>query len=85
MIKVLIVEDMEINRDILVSILEDEYAIEIVNGEPRRVPVKDKNKDKDVDQHMEWQRNVIRSEYVDEKKSIQTEKEIQSKGRGSVE
>ncbi|HDR4911331.1 hypothetical protein [Bacillus cereus] len=42
-------------------------------------------KDKDVDQHMEWQRNVIRSEYVDEKKSIQTEKEIQSKGRGSVE
>ncbi|MCC2359942.1 hypothetical protein DN407_06805 [Bacillus sp. JAS24-2] len=47
--------------------------------------LKDKNKDKDVDQHMEWQRNVIRSEYVDEKKSIQTEKEIQSKGRGSVE
>ncbi|HDR8158065.1 MULTISPECIES: hypothetical protein [Bacillus cereus group] len=46
---------------------------------------KDKDKDKDVDQHMEWQRNVIRSEYVDEKKSIQTEKEIQSKGRGSVE
>ncbi|PFB21672.1 hypothetical protein [Bacillus cereus] len=46
---------------------------------------KNKNKDKDVDQHMEWQRNVIRSEYVDEKKSIQTEKEIQSKGRGSVE
>ncbi|MDA2212188.1 hypothetical protein [Bacillus cereus] len=44
-----------------------------------------KDKDKDVDQHMEWQRNVIRSEYVDEKKSIQTEKEIQSKGRGSVE
>ncbi|HDR3901982.1 TPA: hypothetical protein QCO88_004608, partial [Bacillus cereus] len=36
--------------------------------------LKDKNKDKDVDQHMEWQRNVIRSEYVDEKKSIQTEK-----------
>ncbi|MES1049018.1 hypothetical protein FOA24_06010 [Bacillus thuringiensis] len=47
--------------------------------------LKDKDKDKDVDQHMEWQRNVIRSEYVDEKKSIQTEKEIQSKGRGSVE
>ncbi|EEL57091.1 MULTISPECIES: hypothetical protein [Bacillus] len=46
---------------------------------------KNKDKDKDVDQHMEWQRNVIRSEYVDEKKSIQTEKEIQSKGRGSVE
>ncbi len=44
-----------------------------------------KIKNKDVDQHMEWQRNVIRSEYVDEKKSIQTEKEIQSKGRGSVE
>ena len=45
--------------------------------------IKDKNKE--VDQHMEWQRNVIRSEYVDEKKSIQTEQEIQSKGRGSVE
>ncbi|HDR3650458.1 hypothetical protein [Bacillus cereus] len=44
-----------------------------------------KDKNKDVDQHMEWQRNVIRSEYVDEKKSIQTEKEIQSKGRDSVE
>ncbi|HHP0962783.1 TPA: hypothetical protein ACR3N8_002100 [Bacillus anthracis] len=44
-----------------------------------------KDKNKDIDQHMEWQRNVIRSEYVDEKKSIQTEKEIQSKGRGSVE
>ncbi|MEF7691151.1 MULTISPECIES: hypothetical protein [Bacillus cereus group] len=44
-----------------------------------------KDKNKDVDQHMEWQRNVTRSEYVDEKKSIQTEKEIQSKGRGSVE
>ena len=44
-----------------------------------------KDKNKDVDQHMEWQRNVIRSEYVDEKKSIHTEKEIQSKGRGSVE
>ncbi|EMX0192316.1 hypothetical protein AAFX88_003320 [Bacillus cereus] len=44
-----------------------------------------KDKNKDVDQHMEWQRNVIRSEYVDEEKSIQTEKEIQSKGRGSVE
>lgn len=44
-----------------------------------------KDKNKDIDQHMEWQRNVIRSEYVDEKKNIQTEKEIQSKGRGSVE
>lgn len=44
-----------------------------------------KDKNKDIDQHMEWQRNVIRSEYVYEKKSIQTEKEIQSKGRGSVE
>ncbi|EPY7700586.1 MULTISPECIES: hypothetical protein [Bacillus cereus group] len=44
-----------------------------------------KDKNKEVDQHIEWQRNVIRSEYVDEKKSIQTEKEIQSKGRGSVE
>ncbi|WP_167498164.1 hypothetical protein [Bacillus dicomae] len=44
-----------------------------------------KDKNKEVDQHMEWQRNVIRSEYVNEKKSIQTEKKIQSKGRGSVE
>jgi len=44
-----------------------------------------KDKNKEVNQHMEWQRNVIRSEYVDEKKSIQTEQEIQSKGRGSVE
>ncbi|MED0824051.1 hypothetical protein [Bacillus pacificus] len=44
-----------------------------------------KDKNKEVDQHMEWQRNVIRSEYVDEKKSIQTEQEIQSKGRGAVE
>ena len=52
---------------------------------PSAEGLKDKNKDKDVDRHMEWQRNVIRSEYVDEKKSIQTEKEIQSKGRGSVE
>ena len=34
-----------------------------------------KDKNKEVDQHMEWQRNVIRSEYVDEKKSIQTEKD----------
>ena len=32
---------------------------------------------------MEWQRNVIRSEYVEEKSTIQTEKEIQSKGRYS--
>ncbi|PEQ08113.1 hypothetical protein CN585_10785 [Bacillus toyonensis] len=44
-----------------------------------------KNKNKDVDQHMEWQRNVIRSEYVDEKNKIQTEKAIHSKGRDSVE
>ena len=29
---------------------------------------------------MEWQRNVIRSEYVDEKKSIQTEKRYKVKG-----
>ena len=55
------------------------------NFSPSAEGLKDKNKDKDVDRHMEWQRNVIRSEYVDEKKSIQTEKEIQSKGRGSVE
>ncbi|PFX68886.1 hypothetical protein COL35_09640 [Bacillus toyonensis] len=42
-------------------------------------------KNKDVDQHMEWQRNVIRSEYVDEKNKMQTEKAIHSKGRDSVE
>ncbi|WP_001230623.1 hypothetical protein [Bacillus cereus] len=44
-----------------------------------------KDKNKDVDQHMEWQRNVIRSEYVDERNTIQTKKEIQSKGRDKVE
>ncbi|PDY85279.1 hypothetical protein CON67_27615 [Bacillus toyonensis] len=44
-----------------------------------------KNKNKDVDQHMEWQRNVIRSQYVDEKNKMQTEKAIHSKGRDSVE
>ncbi|MED2707058.1 MULTISPECIES: hypothetical protein [Bacillus cereus group] len=44
-----------------------------------------KNKNKDVDQHMEWQRNVIRSEYIDEKNKMQTEKAIHSKGRDSVE
>lgn len=44
-----------------------------------------KNKNKDVDRHMEWQRNVIRSEYVDEKNKMQTEKAIHSKGRDSVE
>ncbi|HDR7323007.1 MULTISPECIES: hypothetical protein [Bacillus] len=44
-----------------------------------------KNKNKDVDQHMEWQRNVIRSEYVGEKNKMQTEKAIHSKGRDSVE
>lgn len=44
-----------------------------------------KDKNKDVDQHMEWQRNVIRSEYVEEKSTTQTEKEIQSKGRDKVE
>ncbi|PEX89320.1 hypothetical protein COJ50_16685 [Bacillus cereus] len=44
-----------------------------------------KDKNKDFDQHMEWQRNVIRSEYVDEKNTIQTKKEIQSKGRDKVE
>lgn len=44
-----------------------------------------KDKNKDVDQHMEWQRNVIRSEYVDEKSALPTEKEIQGKRRDSVE
>ncbi|EEL88852.1 TPA: hypothetical protein QC116_001614 [Bacillus thuringiensis] len=44
-----------------------------------------KDKNKDVDQHMEWQRNVIRSEYVDEKSPLPTEKEIQGKRRDSVE
>ncbi|MGG5736574.1 MULTISPECIES: hypothetical protein [Bacillus cereus group] len=43
------------------------------------------NKNKDVDKHIEWQRNVIRSEYVDEKNASQTEKAIHSKGRDSVE
>ena len=43
-----------------------------------------KDKNKDVDKHIEWQRNVIRSEYVDEKKTIQIEKAIHSKGRDSV-
>ncbi|WP_201025620.1 hypothetical protein [Bacillus mycoides] len=42
-------------------------------------------KNKDVDKHIEWQRNVIRSEYVDEKSTLQTEKEIEGKRRGSVE
>lgn len=44
-----------------------------------------KDKNKDVDQHMEWQRNVIRSEYVDEKSTLPTEKEMQGKRRDSVE
>ncbi|TXR64896.1 hypothetical protein DM800_11885 [Bacillus sp. AY18-3] len=44
-----------------------------------------KDKNKDVDQHMEWQRNVSRSEYVDEKSTLPTEKEIQGKRRDSVE
>ncbi|MGE6537203.1 hypothetical protein [Bacillus luti] len=44
-----------------------------------------KDTNKDVDQHMEWQRNVIRSEYVEEKNTIQTGKEIQNKGRDKVE
>ncbi|HDR6310992.1 TPA: hypothetical protein QCU60_002892 [Bacillus cereus] len=44
-----------------------------------------KDKNKEVDQHMEWQRNVIRSEYVDEKSTLLTEKEIQGKRRDSVE
>ncbi|MEN1935538.1 hypothetical protein AAIE21_07920 [Paenibacillus sp. 102] len=42
---------------------------------------KNKNKDK----HMEWQRNVIRAEYVDEKKINKTEKDIHNQGRESVE
>lgn len=44
-----------------------------------------KDKNKDVNQYMEWQRNVIRSECVDGKGAIQTEKEIQDKGRDSIE
>ncbi|MED0938349.1 hypothetical protein P4T37_16710 [Bacillus mobilis] len=44
-----------------------------------------KDKNKDVNQHMEWQRNVIRSEYVDEKGTLPTEKEIQGKRRDTVE
>ena len=44
-----------------------------------------KNKNKDIDKHIEWQRNVIRSEYVDEKSTLPTEKEIQGKRRDSVE
>ena len=40
-----------------------------------------KNKDK----HMEWQRNVIRAEYVDEKKTNEIEKDIYNQGRESVE
>ncbi len=42
-----------------------------------------KDKTKEVDQHMEWQRNAIRSEYVDEKKSIQTEKEHSNRKRAT--
>ncbi|MFD6506813.1 MULTISPECIES: hypothetical protein [Bacillus] len=42
-------------------------------------------KNKDVDKHIEWQRNIIRSEYIDEKSTLPTEKEIQGKRRGSVE
>ncbi|EJV59684.1 hypothetical protein [Bacillus cereus] len=42
-------------------------------------------KNKDVDKHIEWQRNIIRSEYVDEKSTLPTEKVIQGKRRGSVE
>ncbi|WP_242241470.1 hypothetical protein [Bacillus cereus group sp. BfR-BA-01309] len=44
-----------------------------------------KDKNKDVDQHIEWQRNVIRSEYVDEKSTLPTEKETQGKRRDTVE
>lgn len=34
---------------------------------------------------MKWQRNVIRSEYVDEKKNSKLEKEIRNQGRDLVE
>ncbi|MGG0300497.1 hypothetical protein ABEY59_02455 [Bacillus albus] len=44
-----------------------------------------KDKNKEVDQHMAWQRNIIRSEYVDEKSTLLKEKEIQGKRRDSVE
>ncbi|MBY0595593.1 hypothetical protein [Bacillus bingmayongensis] len=40
-----------------------------------------KNKDK----YIEWQRNVIRVEYVDEKKINKIEKDIHNQGRESVE
>lgn len=40
-----------------------------------------KNKDK----HIEWQRNVIRAEYVDEKKIKKTEKVIHNQRRDSIE
>ncbi|HDR7792288.1 TPA: hypothetical protein QCY19_000816 [Bacillus luti] len=43
------------------------------------------DKNKDVDQYIEWQRNVIRSEYIEEKNIVQTEKVIHSKGRDLVE
>ncbi|PFD28592.1 hypothetical protein CN285_29660 [Bacillus cereus] len=44
-----------------------------------------KDKGKNVDKHIEWQRNVIRSEYVEENSTNKTEKAIHSKGRDSVE
>ncbi|PQZ59702.1 hypothetical protein CQZ94_02230 [Bacillus sp. MYb209] len=44
-----------------------------------------KDKSKDIDKHIEWQQNVIRSEYVGEKNTTKTEKAIHSKGRDSVE
>lgn len=40
-----------------------------------------KNKDK----HIEWRRNVIREEYVDEKKINKTEKVIHNQRRDSIE
>jgi hypothetical protein len=42
-------------------------------------------KDKEIDKHIEWQRNIIRAEYVDEKKTAQIEKAIYNKRRDSVE
>ncbi|EJR56688.1 hypothetical protein IIM_00620 [Bacillus cereus VD107] len=44
-----------------------------------------KDKGKNVDKHIEWQRNVIRFENVEENGINKTEKAIHSKGRDSVE
>ncbi|WP_410981868.1 hypothetical protein [Bacillus cereus] len=40
---------------------------------------------KNEDKHIEWKQNVIRAEYVDEKKTNKTEKDIHNQGRESVE